>query len=96
MGRYAPGSAINIFRRFREAVLLKSETRQMLINHWVDHADAEMGTRYGRQLLADVAWRQEWAEKAGMGFQLPEEPPDGRLGRLCAVVEDVRLQPKSI
>jgi integrase len=88
MGRYAPGSAFNIFRRFREAVLLKSETRQMLINHWIGHADAEMGTRYGKQLLADVAWRQEWAEKAGIGFQLPEESPDGQPGQLSAVEEE--------
>jgi hypothetical protein len=47
-----------------------------------------MGTRYGKQLLADVAWRQEWAEKTGIGFQLPKESPGGQLGQLSAVEEE--------
>ena len=48
------------FRRFRESVLLRSECRDILINFWMGHADAEMSSRYGMQLLEDVAFRQEW------------------------------------
>jgi integrase len=84
MGRYTAGSAFNIFRRFREAVLLKSDARDLLINFWMGHSDAEMRTRYGKQLIEDVAWRQEWAEKAGIGFSLPE-PRDGQPGQLSVV-----------
>jgi hypothetical protein len=29
-----------------------------------------MGTRYGQQLLKDVEWRKQWAEKIGLGFKL--------------------------
>jgi len=59
------------FRRFRESVLLRSECRDILINFWMGHADSEMSSRYGMQLLEDVAFRQEWAKKVGLGFDLP-------------------------
>jgi integrase len=60
------------FRRFRESVLLRSETRNILINYWMGHSDEDMSTRYGKQLIEDDAWRMEWAERAGHGFKLPE------------------------
>jgi hypothetical protein len=47
-----------------------------------------MGTRYGKQLLADVEWRQKWAEEAGIGLKLPEESPDGQPGQPSAVNEE--------
>jgi integrase len=63
------------FRRFRESVLLRSECRNILINFWIGHADSEMSSRYGKQLLEDVEFRQEWAKKVGLGFDLPTSEP---------------------
>lgn len=31
----------------------------------------KMSTRYGKQLVQDSDYRKEWAEKVGLGFQLP-------------------------
>jgi integrase len=59
------------FRRFREAVLQRSECRELLINYWMGHADREMSSRYGKQLTEDVEFRREWAEKVGIGFDPP-------------------------
>ena len=47
----------------------------MLINFWMGHADSEMSSRYGMQLLEDVVFRQEWAKKVGLGFDLPTNVP---------------------
>jgi hypothetical protein len=69
------GVRYHAFRRFRESVLLRSECRYILINFWMGHADAEMSSRYGMQLLEDVAFRQEWAKKVGLGFDLPMNEP---------------------
>ena len=63
------------FRRFRESGLLRGEWRDVLINFWMGLADAEMSSRYGMQLLEDVAFRQEWAKKVGLGFDLPMNEP---------------------
>ena len=38
------------------------------------NADSEMSSRCGKQLLEDVEFRQEWAKKVGLGFDLPIEP----------------------
>ena len=54
------------FRRFREAVLQKSEARQLLIDYWMGHENDDMSTRYGKQLLEDVNYRKEWS-----GFEPP-------------------------
>jgi integrase len=62
----------NTFRRFRESVLLRSECRQVLIDYWMGHENPDMSARYGRQLLDDVKYRKEWAEKVGLGFELPQ------------------------
>jgi integrase len=59
-------------RRFRESVLQRSECRSILINAWLGHADNHMSTRYGRQLLDDRAYRQEWTARAGLGFTFAE------------------------
>jgi hypothetical protein len=60
-----------VFRRFREAVLQRSEARQILINYWMGHPNPSMGDRYGKQLVEDVEYRQEQAKKVGLGFDLP-------------------------
>ena len=71
MGRNDAGTRFNVFRRFREAVLQRSEARQILIDYWMRHSNPSMGDRYGRQLVEDVEYRQEQARKVGLGFDLP-------------------------
>ena len=63
----------NAFRRFRESVLLASDARQLLIDYWMGHENPDMSTRYGKQLLENVRYRKEWAEKVGLGFELPQD-----------------------
>ena len=60
------------FRRFRQAVLEKSEVRQLLIDFWLGHDNPDMSSRYGKQLTEDVEFRHEWAEKVGLGFVLSD------------------------
>jgi len=62
----------NAFRRFRESVLLTSECRQILIDYWMGHENPDMSARYGRQLVEDVKYRKQRAEKVGLGFELPQ------------------------
>ena len=71
MGRNEVGTRFNVFRRFREAVLQRSDLRQILIDYWMGHSNPSMGDRYGRQLVEDVEYRQEQARKVGLGFDLP-------------------------
>ncbi len=60
------------FRRFRAATLQRSEVRQLLIDSWMGHENADMSSRYGKQLTEDVEFRQQWTEKVGLGFALPD------------------------
>ena len=53
-------------------MLLGSDARQLLIDYWMGHENPEMSTRYGKQLLEDVQYRKQWAEKVGLGFELPQ------------------------
>jgi integrase len=71
MGRDEVGTRFNAFRRFREAVLQRSEARQILIDYWMGHVSASMGDRYGKQLVEDVEFRQQHVSKVGLGFELP-------------------------
>jgi hypothetical protein len=48
-----------------------SEARTLLIDYWMGHTSGEMSGRYGKQLLDNVQWQQEWATKVGLGFVLP-------------------------
>ena len=58
-------------RRFRESVLQRSDAKSLLIDFWMGHSNREMSTRYAKQLLADVAYRREWAVRVGTGFEVP-------------------------
>lgn len=82
------------FRRFREATLQRSEVRQILIDYWMGHENADMSSRYWKQLTEDVEFRQQWAEKVGLGFELlqPSESDSGVNCATCATrfVEHVR------
>jgi predicted RecB family nuclease len=41
-----------------------------LIGLWLGHAELSVTDLYARQLREDVAFRQEWAERCGLGFEL--------------------------
>lgn len=71
MGRDEAGARFNIFRRFREAVLQRSDTRQILIDYWMGHSNGSMADRYGKQLVEDIEYRQDQVKKVGLGFELP-------------------------
>ena len=86
MGRGEAGTLFNVFRRFREAVLQRSDARQILIDYWMGHSSSSMGDRYGKQLVEDVEFRQRQVKKAGLGFDLP--PSLFGLGGL-QIVENV-------
>lgn len=60
------------FRRFREATLQRSEVRQLLIDFWMGHENADMSSRYGKQLTEEVEFRKLWAEKVGLGFEFQQ------------------------
>jgi hypothetical protein len=64
MGRDQAGTMFNVFRRFREAVLQRSDARQILIDYWMGHSNASIGDRYDKQLVEQV-------KKVGLGFELP-------------------------
>jgi hypothetical protein len=38
------------------------------------HENRDMGTRYAKQLIENIEWRKEWAEKVGLEFKLPSLP----------------------
>ena len=50
----------------------RSEVRQILIDFWMGHENSDMSSRYGKQLTEDAEFRQQWVEKVGLGFQLPD------------------------
>jgi hypothetical protein len=70
----------NIFRRFRITELKKSDCPDVLQHFWSGHAPTHVSERYTK-LLQDRAYRLEWAEKIGMGFELPARSI-GQLGLL--------------
>jgi hypothetical protein len=58
-------------RRFRFAVLRRAGVPENLIKLWLGHSQNLMDL-YAAQLRLDVAYRREWCEKAGLGFELGE------------------------
>jgi integrase len=59
------------FRRFRFSVLRKAGVPDNLIKQWLGHSQNLMDL-YAAQLQLDVAYRREWCERAGLGFDLGE------------------------
>lgn len=68
------------FRRFRTSVLRKSQVPEDLIHLWLGHSGSTITDAYARQLREDIPFRQEWGEKAGLGFKLVSK--SGQLGHL--------------
>jgi integrase len=57
-------------RRFRAETLRRARVPEDLIRLWLGHAARSMTDIYAVGLRDDQAWRQEWCERAGLGFQL--------------------------
>jgi hypothetical protein len=72
----------NIFRRFRITRLQKTGCPEVLRHFWSGHAPKHVSERYTK-LLEEQDFRLEWAEKIGLGFELP--PSIGQLGQLRIV-----------
>jgi hypothetical protein len=60
----------NIFRRFRLTRLDKSDCPEALEHFWSGHAQTHVSERY-KKWLKEREHRLEWAERIGMGFELP-------------------------
>jgi integrase len=59
------------FRRFRFSVLRRAGVPENLIKQWLGHSQNLMDL-YAAQLQYDVAYRRDWCETAGLGFELGE------------------------
>jgi integrase len=70
----------NIFRRFRLTHVDTSGCPKELRRFWSGHAQNHVEQRYIK-LLEKRDWRLEWAERIGLGFELPGENL-GQLGQL--------------
>jgi integrase len=57
------------FRRFRLTWLRRNGVPRDLERFWMGHAETEVGDLYSK-LKDDVSFRQEWAERIGLGFEL--------------------------
>jgi integrase len=64
--------AFHAFRRFRVTHLEANNVPHTLIQFWTGHAAGDITDRYTR-IGSDIQTRKEWCEKAGLGFQLPQE-----------------------
>jgi len=62
------------FRRFRLTWLRRNGAPRDLERFWMGHAAEEVGDLYSK-LRDDVTFRQEWAERVGLGFQLVHDGP---------------------
>jgi integrase len=57
-------------RRFRAETLRRARVPEDLVRFWLGHAARSVTDAYANGLRDDQAWRQEWCERAGLGFQL--------------------------
>jgi integrase len=66
-----PGCGFHSFRRFRATTLRAKRVPEDIIRVWLGHSAGSITDRYSK-LGQDVEVRREWAEKVGLGFQLPK------------------------
>jgi integrase len=62
------------FRRFRLTWLRKNGVPKDLERYWMGHAPEDVGDLYSK-LKDDVAFRQSWVERTGLGFELVHVGP---------------------
>jgi hypothetical protein len=72
----------DIFRRYRITHLQKKDCPVALRHLWSGHASAHVSERYTK-FRDEREYRLEWAERVGLGFELP--PSIGQLGQLRIV-----------
>jgi integrase len=60
----------HVFRRFRVTHLREQGTPEDILRFWIGHADKSITDRYSKMSMR-IQTRKEWAEKAGLGFNLP-------------------------
>jgi hypothetical protein len=66
--------------------------RQILIDFWMGHENADMSSRYGEQLTEDSEFRQQWAEEVGLGFNLePASNPNCATRATNSVAQNSEL-----
>jgi integrase len=58
------------FRRFRVTHLREQGTPEDILRFWIGHADKSITDRYSK-MSKRIQTRKDWAEKAGLGFNLP-------------------------
>ncbi|MGB9506520.1 MAG: site-specific integrase [Candidatus Acidiferrum sp.] len=75
----------NIFRRFRITHIQTEGCPEVLRHFWSGHAQTHVEERYTK-LLEKREYRLDWAQRLGLGFELPSANL-GRLGRPDNVVE---------
>jgi integrase len=63
------------FRRFRNTHLRKVGCPIGVYQYWMGHAPADMSDLYDK-VKEDIAFRREWAERCGIGFELPSVVPN--------------------
>jgi integrase len=56
------------FRRFRAETLRRERVPEDLVRFWLGHASASVTDDYANGLREDLAWRQDWAQRIGLGF----------------------------
>jgi len=57
-------------RRFRTETLRRARVPEDLTKLWLGHSKESITDFYAGGLQNDLAWRQEWCERAGLGFGL--------------------------
>jgi len=69
---HATGKKVGLhaFRRFRTETLRRARVPEDLTRLWLGHSKQTVTDTYAAGLDKDVAWRQEWCERAGLGFSL--------------------------
>ena len=71
----------NIFRRFRLTHLVKCGCPIELKHYWAGHAPKHVSEHYTR-LAEERDYRLMWAEKIGLGFELPNWAKKASFGQL--------------
>jgi integrase len=57
-------------RRWRVSYLKSIGTPESLLKSWIGHSSSDITARYDKS-ADDKQWRNEWANKVGIGFDLP-------------------------
>ena len=61
---------LHALRRFRTETLRRERVPEDLVRLWLGHARRSVTDTHARGLADDLAWRQEWANRVGLGFVL--------------------------